>query len=105
MGIHYDYKSTKSAKLMEKQAKRERKLAEKMIRLSGLQVKDNENPKGDIEIVSVILVFEENFSRVVMRVYLERNNSEGVITIWPHYRHVVGGHHSWTGNIAACTDA
>ena len=29
MGIHYDYKSTKSAKLMEKQAKRERKLAER----------------------------------------------------------------------------
>ena len=26
MGIHYDYKSTKSAKLMEKQAKREKKL-------------------------------------------------------------------------------
>ena len=30
MGIHYDYKSTKSAKLMEKQAKREKKLAEKL---------------------------------------------------------------------------
>ena len=29
MGIHYDYKSTRSATLMEKQAKRERKLAEK----------------------------------------------------------------------------
>ena len=29
MGIHYDYKSTKGNKLMEKQAKRERKLAEK----------------------------------------------------------------------------
>ena len=29
MGIHYDYKSTKSAKLMEKQARREKKLAEK----------------------------------------------------------------------------
>ena len=29
MGIHYDYKSTRSAKLMEKQAKKERKLAEK----------------------------------------------------------------------------
>ena len=29
MGIHFDYKSTKSAKLMEKQAKREKKLAEK----------------------------------------------------------------------------
>ena len=29
MGIHWDYKSTRSAKLMEKQAKREKKLAEK----------------------------------------------------------------------------
>ena len=29
MGIHYDYKSTKSAKLMEKQARREKKLAER----------------------------------------------------------------------------
>tara|TARA_B100000700_G_scaffold179558_1_gene198262 strand:+ start:151 stop:351 length:201 start_codon:yes stop_codon:yes gene_type:complete len=29
MGIHYTYKTTKSAKLMEKQAKREKKLAEK----------------------------------------------------------------------------
>ena len=29
MGIHYNYKNTKSAKLMEKQAKREKKLAEK----------------------------------------------------------------------------
>ena len=29
MGIHYDYKSTKSAKLMEKHAKREKKLAER----------------------------------------------------------------------------
>ncbi len=29
MGIHYTYASTKSAKLMEKQAKREKKLAEK----------------------------------------------------------------------------
>ena len=29
MGIHYDYKSTKSAKLMEKQAKREKNLLKK----------------------------------------------------------------------------
>ena len=29
MGIHYDYKSTKGNKLMEKQAKREKNLAEK----------------------------------------------------------------------------
>ena len=29
MGIHYDYKSTRGAKAMEKAAKKERKLAEK----------------------------------------------------------------------------
>ena len=29
MGIHYDYKSTKGNKLMGKQAKREKKLAER----------------------------------------------------------------------------
>ena len=29
MGIHFTYKTNKSAKLMEKQAKREKKLAEK----------------------------------------------------------------------------
>ena len=29
MGIHFTYKNTKSAKLMDKQAKREKKLAEK----------------------------------------------------------------------------
>ena len=29
MGIHFDYKSTRGAKAMEKQAKREKKLAEK----------------------------------------------------------------------------
>ena len=33
MGIHYDYKSTKGNKLMEKQAKREKKLAEKRAKI------------------------------------------------------------------------
>ena len=43
-GIHYDYKSTKSAKLMEKQAKREKKLAErKAKRLAKEGQKQNEN--------------------------------------------------------------
>ena len=42
MGIHYDYKSTKSAKLMEKQAKRERKLAEKKAKRLA-----KEDPKKD----------------------------------------------------------
>ena len=37
MGIHYDYKSTKGNKLMEKQAKREKKLAEKRVRSAKLK--------------------------------------------------------------------
>ncbi len=46
MGIHYDYKSTKSAKLMEKQAKREKKLAEKKAkRLAKDGIKNSEKPK------------------------------------------------------------
>ena len=46
MGIHYDYKSTKSAKLMEKQAKRERKLAEKRAkRLAKEGSKIDDKPK------------------------------------------------------------
>ena len=43
-GIHYDYKSTRSAKLMEKQAKREKKLAEKKAkRLAKHGLKKDEN--------------------------------------------------------------
>ncbi len=45
MGIHYDYKSTRGAKAMEKQAKREKKLADKRAKKqakSGV-VKDEEN--------------------------------------------------------------
>ena len=46
MGIHYYYKSTKSAKLMEKQAKREKKLAEKKSkRLAKEGVKKNNQDK------------------------------------------------------------
>ena len=46
MGIHYDYKSTKSAKLMEKQAKREKKLAEKKAkRLAKEGVKKDEKKR------------------------------------------------------------
>ena len=46
MGIHYDYKSTRSAKAMEKQAKREKKLAEKRAKKqlkSGLDKKRRQN--------------------------------------------------------------
>ena len=45
MGIHYDYKSTRGAKAMEKQAKREKKLAEKRAKKQlncGLNKKEEE---------------------------------------------------------------
>ena len=45
MGIHYDYKSTKSAKLMEKQAKREKKLAEKKAKRLAKEGQKNEDTK------------------------------------------------------------
>ena len=44
MGIHYDYKSTRGAKAMEKQAKREKKLAEKRAKK---QLKSGSNKKVD----------------------------------------------------------
>ena len=44
MGIHYNYKSTKSAKLMEKQAKREKKLAEKKAKR---EAKEEQKKKED----------------------------------------------------------
>ena len=47
-GIHYDFKSTKSAKLMEKQAKREKKLAErkaKRLAKEGSQEEEESKPK------------------------------------------------------------
>ena len=50
MGIHYDYKSTKSAKLMEKQAKREKKLAEKKAkRLAKEGPKKSENKTSALD--------------------------------------------------------
>ena len=47
MGIHYDYKSTKSAKLMEKQAKREKKLAEKKAKRLAKEGPAKEDPKDN----------------------------------------------------------
>ena len=51
MGIHYDYKSTRGAKAMEKQAKREKKLAEKRakkIAKSGFQRETNSENTNDV---------------------------------------------------------
>ena len=50
MGIHYDYKSTRSAKLMEKQAKREKKLAEKKAkRLAKEGAKSDQSNKESLD--------------------------------------------------------
>jgi len=48
MGIHYDYKSTKSAKLMEKQAKREKKLAEKKAKRLAKEGSKKEETKSKV---------------------------------------------------------
>ena len=51
MGIHYDYKSTRGAKAMEKQAKREKKLDEKRAKKQakaqekGLVIKEKQEDK------------------------------------------------------------
>ena len=50
MGIHYNFASTKSAKLMEKKAKREKKLAEKKAkRLEKEGPKKNEDKKPALD--------------------------------------------------------
>jgi len=43
MGIHYDYKSTRGMKAMEKAAKRERKLAEKKAKREAKEGKKEED--------------------------------------------------------------
>ena len=50
-GIHYDYKSTRGAKAMEKQAKREKKLAERRAKRAakvGFKKDENEKKMHDI---------------------------------------------------------
>ena len=42
MGIHYDYKSTRGMKAMEKAAKRERRLAEKKAKREAKEGKKND---------------------------------------------------------------
>ena len=47
MGIHYDYKSTKGNKLMEKQAKREKKLADKKAKRLAKEGPKKEEDEGN----------------------------------------------------------
>jgi len=46
MGIHYDYKSTRGMKAMEKQAKREKKLAERKAKRQAREGIKKESAKG-----------------------------------------------------------
>ena len=51
MGIHYDYKSTRGMKAMEKQAKREKKLAERRAKRAakeGPKINDGKTKMHDI---------------------------------------------------------
>ena len=50
MGIHYDYKSTRGMKAMEKQAKREKKLAEKKAKRDAREGSNVENQNKVIDI-------------------------------------------------------
>ena len=53
-GIHYDYKSTRGAKAMEKQAKREKKLAEKRAKKLAKQGDEKSSEDKTIPIDQVI---------------------------------------------------
>tara|TARA_B100001765_G_scaffold146865_1_gene93760 strand:+ start:101 stop:301 length:201 start_codon:yes stop_codon:yes gene_type:complete len=50
MGIHYDYKSTRGMKAMEKAAKRERKLAEKKAKREAKDGKTNDEKVNKINV-------------------------------------------------------
>ena len=50
MGIHYDYKSTRGMKAMEKAAKRERKLAE---RRAKREAKEGKKKEEDISKINI----------------------------------------------------
>ena len=50
MGIHYDYKSTRGMKAMEKAAKRERKLAERKAKREAKEGKKNNEKNNKIDV-------------------------------------------------------
>ena len=66
LGIHYDFKSTKGAKLMEKKAKREKKLLER--RAKKKSKTGYEKKEEDINTIPV--------SETITLEHLTRNNSD-----------------------------
>ena len=65
LGIHYDFKSTKGAKLMEKKAKREKKLLERRLKK---QQKSGTKKEEDLNAIPV--------SETITLEHLTRHNTE-----------------------------
>ena len=59
MGIHYDYKSTRGMKAMEKQAKREKKHAERRAKRAAKLGLDEKKSEGNQRDVSKPLTLED----------------------------------------------
>jgi|TARA_B110000881_G_C18147865_1_gene304661 hypothetical protein len=50
MGIHYDYKSTRGNKAMEKQAKKDKKLAERKAKREAKEGKNSFEPEVQLDV-------------------------------------------------------
>ena len=59
MGIHYDYKSTRGAKAMEKQAKREKKLAERRAKRAAKDSPDKQKEETKMHDISKTITLED----------------------------------------------
>tara|TARA_B100000927_G_C16173395_1_gene352353 strand:+ start:152 stop:352 length:201 start_codon:yes stop_codon:yes gene_type:complete len=59
MGIHYDYKSTRGMKAMEKQAKREKKLAERRAKRAAKEGIEKKNEKEKMHDISKTITLED----------------------------------------------
>ena len=59
MGIHYDYKSTRGMKAMEKQAKREKKLAEKKAKRLAKEGNQKEIETNQIQYISKPITLDD----------------------------------------------
>ena len=70
MGIHYDYKSTRGMKAMEKAAKRERKLAEKKDKREikeGKKIEENINTLNAQEPITLDFITNPNKNKWIIK--------------------------------------
>ena len=59
MGIHYDYKSTRGMKAMEKQAKREKKLAERKAKRLAKEGNKNDVNQDQLQDISKPITLDD----------------------------------------------